>query len=246
MSRFVRLDEIEQQENHSASSNGGGGSGGGEADGSRDKSSTNGRSNDLVLDYETLPLRPTSSQVADVRKHGTLPFVAIVDVEESTAEVQHIGSEGDTVDSRNGARRRLWNRPRGGKVVLVGVISRGDLDDSLAPDASSEVDVEDLEQLSPCLERHQGQQIDDNSEGEDSSLLTLGGGQWRDDYIAKAGERLRQLMQATTVHTVAMHTSVGQLQLHFSRLGVELAYVVSAGALEGVVSSQQVALQPQA
>jgi hypothetical protein len=59
-----------------------------------------------------------------------------------------------------------------------------------------------------------------------------------------AAERLQQLMQRSALHSVASHTSVGQLQLYFSRLGIELAYVVSAGVLEGVVTSQQVALQP--
>ena len=125
----------------------------------------------------------------------------------------------------------------------MGVISRDDLDDCVVDGGA---DSEEREQPSTCAQQYEGRQGDGQSEDEDSLLLALGGSHREDSGVAKASGRLRQLIQATSVHSVAMHTSVGQLQLYFSRLGVELAYVVSAGALQGVVSSQQVAVQPPA
>ena len=112
----------------------------------------------------------------------------------------------------------------GSSVVLLGAISRMDLGKVAA---SAEHDAAD----------------DDVEEGqeEDNPLLSLagaGGGN------GGGGGRVRQLLQGTPLHSVASHTSVGQLQLYFSRLGVELAYVVGSGQLQGVITSQQVALQP--
>ena len=227
MSRFVQLDETGGRAVRSLP---GAAAGGVKLSGGDD----GGGGSDLRLDYESLPLHPTASQVATVRKHGTLPFVAIVDIEESAAELQGSGIE---------AGRPQRSRPRDAKVVLVGVISRDDLDDCVVDGGA---DSEDCEQPSPCAQQYEGRQGDGQSEDEDSLLLALGGSHREDSGVAKASGRLRQLIQATSVHSVAMHTSVGQLQLYFSRLGVELAYVVSAGALQWVVSSQQVAVQPPA
>lgn len=114
-------------------------------------------------------------------------------------------------------------RPAGSSsVVLLGAISRMDLGKVAASADAGDDDVED------------GQE-------EDNPLMSLAG--------AGGGSgggvgRVRQLLQGTALHSVASHTSVGQLQLYFSRLGVELAYVVSSGQLRGVITSQQVALQP--
>lgn len=214
MSRLVRIDEMKD---HSPGGAGGGGEIADDAGGTgaSDKGSSVGDGSDLRLEYESLPLRPTASQVATVRKYGTLPLVAVVDFQDSD------------------------------NIVLVGVISRGDLDDCVGPDSAP--DLEAPAQRTRRWKQSEERDSDGNGEDERMSLLAQeSSGQWRDADAGKASNRLRQLMQGTTLHSVATHTSVGQLQLYFSRLGVDLAYVVSAGVLKGVVRSQQVALQPPA
>ena len=84
---------------------------------------------------------------------------------------------------------------------------------------------------------------------EDEAPETLDGGgsdSERESLLgdASGGVGVSQLLRGTALHSVAAHTDVGGVQVYFSRLGVEMAYVVGDGALLGVLTSQQIATPP--
>ena len=84
---------------------------------------------------------------------------------------------------------------------------------------------------------------------EDEAPETLDGGgsdSERESLLgdASGGVGVSQLLRGTALHSVAAHTDVGGVQVYFSRLGVEMAYVVGEGALLGVLTSQQIATPP--
>ena len=300
MSRFVRRDSGRPI---TAAGSGGNDSDSGSASGvvmdAADAAAETSSSSDLRLDCESLPLRgATPGQVTTVLNHGTLPYVAIVEITHGSDTQEQEKEQVSTHAHQGGGGI-------GGEVVLVGVIGRADLhtlaaqqqhaplprqQQAAASTGDGPSSFNDVEVGDQCAEEEQdggdaaaiaGGDAEGRA-GEGRPLLSLGldgmsrrragrqargwettaaaaaatailiGGDNEDDDGGGGGggggtiaaERLQQLMQRSALHSVASHTSVGQLQLYFSRLGIELAYVVSAGVLEGVVTSQQVALQP--
>ena len=122
MSRFVRRDSGRPI---TAAGSGGNDSDSGSASGvvmdAAADAAAETSSSDLRLDCESLPLRgATPAQVTTVLNHGTLPYVAIVEITHGSDTQEQEKEQVSTHAHQGGGGI-------GGEVVLVGVIGRADL-----------------------------------------------------------------------------------------------------------------------